>query len=131
MKTSYFAKYKESNGVSIARSSPKWYTGHIYLPLAPPMNLVYEYKNSKEDQHTKEQKYILQYGALVLNKLNPHQVYHELMVLAGQDPVFLCWEKAGEFCHRRLVARWLMLSMPGLDIPEVEFGQGGQYVRLF
>ena len=39
----------------------------------------------------------------ILDRLDPRKVYQEL----GEDAVLLCWEKPGEFCHRRLVAEWL------------------------
>ncbi|MFG5941982.1 hypothetical protein N4Q70_16695 [Salmonella enterica subsp. enterica serovar Weltevreden] len=37
-------------------------------------------------------------------KLNPEQTWNELHLLMGNvEPVLLCWEKPGEFCHRQLV----------------------------
>jgi len=38
-----------------------------------------------------------------LDVLDAKKVYEEL----GEDSILLCWEKSGDFCHRRLVAEWL------------------------
>lgn len=35
MNTSYFSKYKEENGISIAGKCPEWYSGREYKKLAP------------------------------------------------------------------------------------------------
>lgn len=52
-------------------------------------------------------RYIELYEQEILGKLDARQVWNELHTLAGgQEPVLLCWEKTGEFCHRQLVARW-------------------------
>jgi len=123
MKTSYFTKYfiecKGIGGVSIARSSPKWYTGLCYIELAPPWKLIRYYKNSSNSQFIKEQQYTVQYNELVLNKLDPHKVYKELIYLTEpNEPILLCWEKEGEFCHRHLVTDWLMRNIPNLKITE-------------
>jgi hypothetical protein len=54
------------------------------------------------------------------------QVLAELDILAksGGDFTLLCWEKAGEFCHRNLVmlcvARWFPHVWGGLDVPGEE-----------
>ena len=40
----------------------------------------------------------------ILNELDPYQVFKEL----GENSVLLCYEKPGQFCHRHLVAKWLM-----------------------
>ncbi|WP_253381898.1 hypothetical protein [unidentified bacterial endosymbiont] len=42
-----------------------------------------------------------------MGKLDARQVWNELHTLAsGQEPVLLCWEKPGVFCHRQRVVRW-------------------------
>jgi len=49
----------------------------------------------------------------ILDRLDPRKVYQEL----GEDAILLCWEKPGEFCHRRLVAEWLEREL-GVEVPE-------------
>ena len=48
MQTSYYAKYKGENAVSIALSKPKWYTCREYKKLAPSWDLLNKYKDSEQ-----------------------------------------------------------------------------------
>jgi len=106
MKTSYYAKSGSNpNAVGISRGVPKWYQGKIYKPLAPPWELV---------KVTDEVLFRDIYHKRVLSKLNPQQV----MAALGENAVMLCWEKTGEFCHRRLVAEWLEKAL-GISVPEL------------
>ena len=108
IQTSYFAKYKGENAVSISLSKPQWYTTcREYKKLAPSWNLLNKYKQDKDEEF-----YIEQYYKDVLDKLDPKQVYEEL----GEDAVLLCWEKNG-FCHRFLVAKWLEDKL-GIEVKE-------------
>jgi uncharacterized protein (DUF488 family) len=50
----------------------------------------------------------------ILDRLDPRKVYDEL----GEDAILLCWEKPGEFCHRRLVAEWIEAHL-GVKVPEL------------
>lgn len=58
-------------------------------------------------------QYAEQYRALVLYWEHPDRVVEFL----GADAILLCWEPAGQFCHRRLVAEWLETSL-GIVVPE-------------
>jgi uncharacterized protein (DUF488 family) len=113
MQTSYFAKYKEDNAVSISLSTPKWFTGKSYKKLAPSWNLLNGYKEGR----ITEKDYKVIYTREVLDRLNAQQVYNELVELAGEDAVLLCWEKSSDFCHRHLVADWLHSEL-GIDVNE-------------
>lgn len=110
MQTSYFAKYRGNNGVSIARFPPKGYKGRQYTKLAPPTWLLTHYKNSGDKYY-----YIEHYYSNVLNKLNPQEIYNEL----GENTVLLCYEKSDGFCHRHLVADWLKGNL-AIDITEID-----------
>jgi len=104
MFTSYFAKNcKNENAVSIALFPPKWYHGKEYKKLAPTKNLLFDYKCGKID----DEMYTKIYCEEVLSQLNPQLVFEEL----GNDAILLCWEKSGEFCHRNIVAKWLMENL--------------------
>lgn len=111
IQTSYFAKYKGENAVSISRSTPKWYPNKIreYKKLAPSWDLLNKYKQDKDEEY-----YIEHYYKEVLNKLNPQQVYDEL----GENAVLLCWEKSSDFCHRHLVSEWLEKRL-GIEVDEI------------
>lgn len=108
MQTSYFGNVRNlseaSIKVSIARGEPKFFDGFSYKKLAPSWDLV---KIKDENIYTKR------YKKEVLDRLDPFQVYKDL----GENAVLLCWEKPGDFCHRRLVAEWLEENL-GISVPE-------------
>lgn len=102
LNTSYFGSKKITKGdqrlISIARKSP--FTVSIYKPLCPSWDLVISYKSGK----ITKQDYTNRYYDEVLNKLDPARTYQEL----GEDAILLCYETPMEFCHRHIVAKWLM-----------------------
>ena len=110
MKTGYFARMKHYSGipVSIALYTPKGVPARQYPALCPSPQLLGGYKAgliSKEeyvDQFTKQ-----------LTQLDAVQVYQDL----GDDAILLCYEKAGDFCHRQLVAGWFEQEL-GVKVPE-------------
>jgi len=108
MQTSYYAKYKGKNAVSIAGKCPTWYKGREYKKLAPKYWFFIKYKQDGDKEF-----YTKQYQKEVLDKLDPQQVYEEL----GENAVLLCWEKSGDFCHRHLVASWLENEL-GIKVDE-------------
>jgi uncharacterized protein YeaO (DUF488 family) len=87
------------NAVAISGAVPKDYKGKRYKKLAPSWNLVNEYKTGIIN----EKQYKDRYYKEVLSKLNARDVYNEI----GEDAILLCYEKPGEFCHRRIVAEWI------------------------
>ena len=105
MQTSNFARSsKDPNAVAISQGVPRWYKGRRYMPLAPSWELV---------KIGDEQLYRRLYYEQVLSNLDPLQVCKDL----GEDAILLCWEAAGKFCHRRVVAEWLEKELI-LTIPE-------------
>lgn len=111
MNTSYFAKYKNGeNAVSIAGKCPEWFKGREYKKLAPKYYFFKAYK----DGDITEEEYTLCYYKEILDFLTPEKVYKEL----GENAVLLCWEKSGQFCHRRLVAEWLEKEL-GIEVKEL------------
>ena len=111
MFTSYFANVKklppELVPVSIARGSPRWFTGRKELRLAPSWAML----------KMKKPEYDAAFAG-ILAKLDPAEIYQTL----GENAVLLCWEKPGEACHRRLVAEWLEAAL-GIEIPEYGFAR--------
>ena len=110
MNTSYFAKYKGENTVSIAGKCPDWFKGRQYKKLAPK----YDWWKKWRDESLSEEWYKEQYYKTILDKLDARQVYEEL----GEDAVLLCWEKSGKFCHRHLIADWFQKEL-GIEITEL------------
>lgn len=108
MKTGTFRTYKGENGLSIAIYPPLNYTGAQYLSLTPDRQTFFAIKAGEID----EEEYEKQYRERVLSKLNAKEIYKRF-----QKNVLLCWEDAGEFCHRRIVADWIQEEI-GIEIPE-------------
>lgn len=108
MKTSYFSKYKETNGVSIALGTPEWFSGQIEVRLQPTWDMI---KGIKTGNISKE-FYEKIYYDNILSKLDPNDIYYKY-----KNSVLLCWERIGEFCHRRIVASWIEKSI-GIEVEE-------------
>ena len=105
--TSYYAKYRGMDGVSIARYSPKWFKGGRDIELAPSAQLLLDYKHG----HINDAIYSTYYRTQ-LDKLDPAKVYERL-----DGKVLLCYEKSTSFCHRHLVATWLREN--GYEVQEL------------
>ena len=106
--TSYFGNLKNIpkniTPVSIAAKAPDWYTGLQFKKLAPKYGFFMEYKKD----HDKE-KYIRCFYEQVLNNLDANEIAIQLRKLAeNSDIVLLCYEKPTDFCHRHIVANWLI-----------------------
>jgi len=115
MKTSNFKNASQApNAVSIAGRAPSSYKGLEYKILAPKYWFFKKYKDPNDTNFMNKGFYIRNYYAEVLDKLDPKEVYEEL----GEDAILLCWEEPGEFCHRHLVAEWLMKHL-GIEIKEL------------
>ncbi len=113
--------------ISISCSSPRWYGRPPAIPELAP-------KGFKNDPTP---IYIPKYLAL-LQRLDARDLISKASDLAYQRaislgmaeddaaqivPVLLCWERPGEFCHRRLFADWVQREIE-LHIPEVKFVDG-------
>ena len=109
MKTACIFTFKGDNGVCIALKAP---AGHeklvCYPPLFPKWSFLKRYLTDKD-----EVAYTKAYQEQVLSKLDAAVVWGAL-----KDSVLLCWEPAGHFCHRRLVADWVKREL-GHDVEEL------------
>lgn len=112
IKTGNFAnlrKYEKAGyfPISIAISA-KYFSGEKYRKLNPRRNFMMD----------EPENYIPKYNQ-ILDNLDPKKVIDDLRdISGGQDIVLLCHEKAGDFCHRRLVAKWLEKHC-GIEVPEL------------
>lgn len=123
--TSYFAKTKKFPEnfipVSISQYPPKGYNGLECKKLAPTKEILFTYKESSEDEKTKEEKYTKSYKEEVLSGVDFKSLLTDLKDKLHEDIldslevdniwesqtvhlVLTCFEKSGSFCHRNLVA---------------------------
>lgn len=116
MQTSYFAAIRKMKDVdpdrlvSIARWKPFWFDGPEALGLAPHPELLRAYKSRNIDQAEYTRIFQMQLDALFDGA---EGVVRDL----GEDAILLCYERPGDFCHRRLVAAWIERET-GLVVPE-------------
>jgi hypothetical protein len=115
LKTSYFANLsKVRTPLSISGRAPDFYKGPQFKTLAPKYEFFAAYKAGEIDTDG----YTSEFKRLVLRPLNPRLLYDELHAHHGPDVTLLCYEKPGEFCHRRLVAEWFEQEL-GVVVPEL------------
>jgi hypothetical protein len=110
--TSYLAKNaKHPDAVAICAWVPRWFAGVKRYPLlAPEMSLVKLYKDGQLDQSEYTTEY---FKTLKQRNVTAHQVVEDMQ----DGAIMLCFEKPGEFCHRRLVADWIETES-GIAVPE-------------
>jgi len=105
IQTSSFTNgWHHPKAVAVCRFPPPNWRGRVYEPLAPPAWAL-----KIKDAERFGRVYTAQ-----LQAPNAREVYEEL----GADAVLLCYEREGEFCHRRIVAAWLEAEL-GIEIPEL------------
>ena len=115
--TSYYAKLKKiQKPVAISVGVPKWYSGADYDTLAPPYTIVSAYKRGI----ISDEVFTSEFYKSVLSKLNPLNVYNDIISRFGDDATLICYEKPGDFCHRRLVAKWFEDNL-NIEVPELIF----------
>lgn len=108
MKTGTFKTYDGDKGIAICIYPPIGWKGPQFPSLAPDRNTFF----SKKAGDINEEQYEKQYRERVLSKLNAKEIYDQLF-----GSVLLCWEPAGDFCHRRIVASWIQEEL-GIEVPE-------------
>lgn len=111
--TSYYANWRNysSNNfvtVAISRYSPKNVkVGAICRSLAPSKSLLNRYKNGK----ITKTEYATEYTDALCVLRDSGKLSKILRIIKEsfpqKDVVFLCYEKKGEFCHRRCLAKFL------------------------
>lgn len=90
---------EQPNAIGISRGTPPAFKGDTFKHLVPPPALAYTPVKSQEEW----EKFTALYHALVLAKLDPIKVAKHL-----NGKILLCWEKPHEYCHRMVIARWLI-----------------------
>lgn len=112
MQTSYFAKSGNNpRAVAISNGTKGFDRIRKCEALIPPWWLVDQLKRKE----TTAEEFTRIYRAQ-LDKLNPRLIAAQL----GDEAILLCWEKPGDFCHRRIVADWLKETMD-MNVPEIGY----------
>lgn len=109
--TSYFAaknKWTYENALSIAGKTPDERI-QKYKSLAPTWEIFKQYKETGN-----QKEYIRSYYRDVLKKLDPQKVAEDC-----NGKVLLCYEKPSNFCHRQIVAKWLMKTVKDCEVIEL------------
>lgn len=111
--TSNYARCGESkHSISISASAPDYFAGPHMTVLAPSWDLLNQYKKGTVSKSMYKNEYI---KLLEGRKLTPQIVYDSI----PHEAILLCYERAGEFCHRRILADWLENDL-NVRIPEWE-----------
>lgn len=104
--------------VSISRFAPKGWEGFQMSAFAPSARLLRGFTSGALNEAG--------YTACYLDYLDSINVRSFFQVIAkwaeGRDIVLLCYEKAGAFCHRRLLASWVLRHY-GYNIKEFSFNR--------
>jgi len=136
--TSYYAKLSDLPDnfmkVSISRFPPDYIKNTLRLDivngdmLAPSKELLSAFKNNEIDEQTYEKRYVIEVAENLSKKgYDSFQHYIEKVIYVYENEmetkydaiVFLCFEKPGEFCHRRTWAK--IMQQCGYNCPEYEF----------
>ena len=112
--------------VGISRGGPRRRMPYTYLmlreePFAPSRRLLTWWHRpgvrTAQDEEVYEREYLLQQEAAGVEEIGAQL---ERKVAGTSDTVILlCHEEPGEFCHRRLFARWWR-EQKGQEIPELD-----------
>ena len=111
--TSYFAKMKsmreqeKEKCIAVSVSKPKGIEIETYTDLVP----IYYLVRDKKLGAISEEDYTKIYNEH-LDKLDVHKVAKEL-----DGKILLCWCGKDKFCHRHLIAKWLLKN--GYDCREI------------
>lgn len=116
--TSYFANIRKLRSmgivpINIALYKPKWFEGISLAYVAPTRYML------KGDLTRDE--YISSYKDNVLSKVRISDFLSQIEHLSeGKDVALCCYEKPEDFCHRHLLAEWIMENS---GIKVFEFGE--------
>lgn len=120
--TGYYSQMKkyrqmELVPVSIAYLTPQWYIGEVCFELAPSRTLLMKWKQGEITEEGYKKQYIQQLD----NDVQWSKVWKKLKQISAKydnsDLVLCCYEKAGDFCHRHILAEYL--TKTGVDVVEV------------
>ena len=112
--SNFFQQPNDPRHISIAARAPDFFLGDVFSVLYPKWGFFQQYKKDHDTL-----AYTRAYYEQVLSKLNPEEVFSILDKLP-KDSILVCWEAPGEFCHRRIVAKWLEDNLD-IKVPEYDY----------
>lgn len=112
-------KTKGMYRVRISKTQPKGsYVEHYSKLLEPSGDILWGYKKgmvSQTEYTNRYLNYLDEHKNLVLKELD--NINH-MASRSGKDAVLLCWCRRGNFCHRRILAKWYK-DQTGIEIKEL------------
>jgi len=114
MKQIYTSNYDRcggnKNAIAISVRVPAENVFNQLPSLAPTWDLVKDYKTGKIN----DAEYVVKYLTILKERdLTPAKIYDAI----PDGAILLCYEKPGQFCHRRVLAIWLQNHLD-VEIPE-------------
>lgn len=108
--TGYYNKleYYKQNGltpISIAGGAPDFFDGIEWRFFAPSLDIFSQWKSGK----ITDEQYIARFVPERLEKLDKSKIRE--LLLSVKNPILLCYEKPGDFCHRHIVADWISSNL--------------------
>ena len=121
----------EYYGPAYKKLAPRLVT---YTPYAAQLLKLEELKKTNYDEYVKfrrliEDQYIESYYETRLKDLDAYELLKTLKKIFGTNIILLCHEPTDEFCHRRLLADWILLET-GIFIPEIFFDEKGKVKQI-
>ena len=119
--TGNYTNCKHGNLISISgdRGRKAEFIGKAIPQLAPKREFWEIWHNNigkiSEEENTRY--YINEYYNQVLSKVNIEELLKN-----EKDPILLCYEEAGEFCHRHILAEYINL-MYGIEVLDIEIDE--------
>lgn len=96
----YTAQYRYSGDdridITVKSAKPPW------VVFTPDWPMVMAYKRTKN-----EGEYIIQYDSIVANAFHNHGKELRTLIASDRTITLVCFCRAGEFCHRILLANHL------------------------
>lgn len=89
--------------IGIVRYRPSWFSGYNFSSLVPSAELLNAYKEGL----CSPTLFTTRFHAETLSGLDPQVILRDLHSLGIPHVALCCFERPGEFCHRRIVAQWL------------------------
>ena len=123
--TSYFGKLQQLQAdgyvcIAIARYVPAYFNELHFPALSPSKALLFQIRHKYIDEAGYTDEFNKQ-----LAELNPAEVEKALHIIAERRNntkiALICYERPNQFCHRHIVANWLMQNTNLTNI--TEYGQ--------